>query len=90
MNATYDHGADAAYIYLTKISRKGVSRTYACDPREVNGWYATLAFVAAGIGIVAAILHSGHEPSRSVIELGAAAVGIWAGVRIVLALRGMH
>jgi uncharacterized protein YuzE len=35
---TYDKSVDAAYVYLLdRIGREQVKKTYACDPREVNG-----------------------------------------------------
>jgi uncharacterized protein YuzE len=37
MRITYDSRADAAYIYLVEFEAGAVARTYACDPRVVNG-----------------------------------------------------
>lgn len=38
MRLTYDEDADAAYLYVAEgIPSSGVSKTYACDPREIEG-----------------------------------------------------
>jgi len=36
LRSTYDRRSDALYIYLADEGGK-VSKTYPCDPREVNG-----------------------------------------------------
>jgi uncharacterized protein YuzE len=40
MKVTYDKEADAAYIYLKENIENAtgwVSKTYSCDPKEING-----------------------------------------------------
>lgn len=37
MRITYDRSTDAAYIYLVPIKSGEATKTYACDPDEIEG-----------------------------------------------------
>ena len=48
MKVTYDHEANAAYVYIVdEIEDGGVAQTYCCDPQEIDGMI-NLDFDSAG------------------------------------------
>lgn len=68
MKVTYDRSVDAAYIYLARTIGPGeVKKTYACDPREVQG-QINLDFDDAGRLIGIEVLDASRLLPHSLLE----------------------
>jgi len=68
LKLTYDHLADAAYIYLVQEIDKGqVKKTYLCDPSEIGG-QINLDFDASGTLLGIEILDASRFLSKGVLD----------------------
>jgi Uncharacterized conserved small protein len=68
MKVTYDSAIDVAYIYFVEsIAAGAVAKTYACDPRQVNG-QINLDFDSAGRLLGLEVLDASHYLSQSVLH----------------------
>ena len=67
---TYNKGADAAYIYLKSSADSllgWVSKTYLCDPKEINGMI-NLDFDAEGRLWGIEILDASKKLSKDILD----------------------
>ncbi len=71
MRVTYDASVDAAYIFLVDVIGPGeASKTYCCDPQEVNG-QINLDFDSAGRLIGVEVLDASRFLSPELLEQAA-------------------
>ena len=69
MKVEYNPTIDAAYIYLDSSRSVRATKTYACDPEEVDG-QIHLDFDDAGRLIGIEVLGASHKLPQSVFKAG--------------------